>query len=79
MQDLTSTVRDYILDNTDVELEEVYQVFQHCNTRITAEIRIAGDVEAIAIISPFKTIVKPVENGKKEFLKLVESSNQIGR
>jgi hypothetical protein len=80
MQDLTSTVRDYIFDNTDVELEEVYQVYQSSGTRIIAEVRVLSGgepLDGLAVISPFRTKVTLTENARKEFMELVKEANQI--
>lgn len=78
MKDLNIQVREHLFENTDLEIEEVYQVYQGNASNIIAEIRFIKDgetIEAIATISRYKTRIEPVENSQKEFVEMVKDCN----
>lgn len=78
MESLTSQVRDFLFNNTDLDIDEVYQVFQGNASHIYAEIRILKDGKsqnAIAHISDYKTKIYIEENSQKSFVDLVKESN----
>ena len=76
MQRLTEIVRQHLLDNADIEVEEVYQIYEEENSLTVAEIRVYEDnesKEAIAEISKYKTKVTTRKDANKVFKDYVKA------
>lgn len=81
MLNLTSEIHDFLLDNTDLEVDEVYQIFQSNTSPVYAEVRLqhpsgADEYKDVFVeISKNRTKVLRVGDAREEFGDKIEAYN----